>query len=214
MNIVGILETGSSMIDNGKSFVNISTAQQLLKKGTSYVSTIYANTKDVENASLFSQRLQQLTKYKVEDWTVTNADLLAGDKTRSAMMSAISLSILLVASFGIYNILSATIAQKINDIAILKATGYTGTDVIFIFCNRGTNHGTDRYNNWLAFWSWINRNHAKKFTWVALSGIFPFISKVEYFLQVFFWAFFITLCAGFFPARKAANVDPVSIFRK
>jgi lipoprotein-releasing system permease protein len=124
LRIVGIFKMGSSMTDDSKSYVNISTAQQLLKERPSYVTTIYANTPNSDKSESYAKQLQSLTPYTVEDWKTTNADVLAGEKTRNTMMGAISLSILLVAGFGIYNILNMTVSQKIGDIAILKAIGF------------------------------------------------------------------------------------------
>jgi lipoprotein-releasing system permease protein len=213
MKIVGIFKTGNSITDNGKSYVNIASAQQFLKQNSSYVSTIYANTPDQDKAKHFAGKLQELTGYRVEDWTTTNADILAADKTRNALMGAISLSILLVASFGIYNILSATIMQKINDIAILKAIGFTGVDVIKIFVTEAVIMGIIGTVAGLFFGAiliWIMQH-------VYMGGpvgYFPIQFESYLFTQSLILGIFITLCAGFFPARKAANVDPVSIFRK
>ncbi len=133
LRIVGIFNMGNSISDDSKCYVNISTAQQFLKQGNSYVTTIYANTPDPDNTQPYVKKLQNITNYTVEDWKTTNADVISGDNTRKTMMNAISFSILVVAAFGIYNILSATISQKINDIAILKATGFKSKDVIRIF---------------------------------------------------------------------------------
>ena len=69
----------------------------------------------------------------MEDWKEANETFVAASKTRSVMMRSISAAILPVAAFGIYNILNMTIMQKLNDIAILKATGFSGKDVIKIF---------------------------------------------------------------------------------
>jgi lipoprotein-releasing system permease protein len=213
MKITGIFTTGSSMNDNAKSYMNVSAAQQFVKEGPSYVSAIFANTPDAGQSEKYAAQLQQLTAYKVEDWKTTNADVLAGDKTRSAMMGAISLSILLVAGFGIYNILSATISQKINDIAILKATGFSGRDVIKIFVMEalvmgfiGTVIGLALGSVLIAIMSGIYMG--------GPVGYFPIHFEPELFTQSFVLGIFITLCAGFFPAKKAANVDPVEIFRK
>jgi lipoprotein-releasing system permease protein len=38
-----------------------------------------------------------------------------------------------VAGFGIYNIMSMTIQNKLKDIAILKAQGFSGKDIRQIF---------------------------------------------------------------------------------
>jgi lipoprotein-releasing system permease protein len=213
LKVVGIFTTGSSAIDDGKSYVNIATAQQFLKQNSTFVSNIYANTIDVNRAELFAAQLQKITAYKVEDWATTNADFLASDKTRSAMMRAISLSILLVASFGIYNILSSTILQKINDIAILKATGYTGKDVIKIFVTEAMFMGTLGTILGLGVGAILITIMQNVYMGEPV-GYFPIKIEGHLFIKSFFLGIFITLTAGYFPARKAANVDPVSIFRK
>ena len=59
--------------------------------------------------------------------------MLAGDKIRNTMTTVISFTLLLVAGFGIYNIMNMNIINKMKDIAILKATGFQGNDIIGIF---------------------------------------------------------------------------------
>jgi lipoprotein-releasing system permease protein len=213
MKITGIFTTGSSISDNSKSYVNVSAAQQFLKEGPSYISNMFVNTPDAEKAASYAARLQQLTPYTVEDWKTTNADLVAGEKTRSTMMSAISFSILIVAAFGIYNILSATISQKINDIAILKATGFSGRDVIKIFITEAFIMGFIGTMLGLATGAVLITIVSKIYMGGPV-GYFPIGYELHLFIVSFLLGLVITLCAGYFPAKKAAGVDPVEIFRK
>jgi lipoprotein-releasing system permease protein len=213
MKIVGIFKTGNSMNDQSKSYVNLSVAQQMVKEGPSFVSVLYANTLSANQTESYMQKLQQLTAYKVEDWKTTNADVLAADKTRGAMMTAISFSILLVAGFGIYNILSATISQKINDIAILKATGFSGKDVIKIFVTEALIMGLIGTVMGLAFGAILISIMSRVYMGGPV-GYFPIGFEPSLFIQTFLLGLLITVCAGFFPAKRAANVDPVEIFRK
>ncbi len=213
MKIVGIFKTGSSLNDNSKSYVNVSAAQQFVLQGPSYISAIFLNTPDPDQSGKFAAQLQQLTPYKVEDWKTTNADVLAADKTRGAMMTAISFSILLVASFGIYNILSATISQKINDIAILKATGFSGKDVIRIFMYEAVMMGCIGTIAGLLFGGVLIGIMSKVYMGGPV-GYFPIRFELPLFMGSMLLGLLITCCAGFFPARKAAAVDPVEIFRK
>jgi lipoprotein-releasing system permease protein len=213
MKIVGIFTTGSDLNDQQKSYVNISTAQQFIKEGPSFVGTIYVNTPNADQSGQYAARLQALTHYTVEDWKTTNADVLSGDKTRNAMMGAISISILIVAAFGIYNILSSTIMQKINDIAILKATGFKGRDVVRIFLLEamvmgliGTVMGLMVGAGLIAMMSGVYMG--------GPVGYFPIHFEPGLFATSFVLGMVITFCAGYFPARKAAKVDPVEIFRK
>lgn len=213
LRIVGIFKMGNSMSDDSKCFVNISTAQQFLKQGNSYVTTLYANTTNPDNTEPFVKNLQTITEYAVEDWKTTNADVLSSDRTRSTMLSAISFCILIVAAFGIYNILSATISQKINDIAILKATGFKGKDVIVIFIAEALIMGVIGTIIGLC----IGAILIKIMSGIYIGGpvgYFPIDFEARLFVMSFVLGLIITLFAGYFPAKKAAGVDPVEIFRK
>jgi lipoprotein-releasing system permease protein len=149
----------------------------------------------------------------VEDWKTTNADVVSGDKTRAAMMGAISFSILIVAAFGIYNILSATIAQKINDIAILKAIGFSGKDVVKIFVMEALIMGLIGIIMGLFVGSGLIAVMSRVYMGGPV-GYFPIHFEARLFRSSFLLGLVITLCAGYFPARNAARVDPVEIFRK
>lgn len=213
MKIVGIFTTGNSMNDQAKAYVNISTAQQFIKEGPSYVSTIFVNTPNPDNSDLYAKKLQQLTEYTVEDWKTTSADVLSGDKTRSTLMNSISVSILIMAAFIIYNILSSTISQKINDIAILKATGFSGKDVVRIFLMEATIMGVIGTLMGLGLGSlliWMMSNIYMG----GPVGYFPITFELPLYIQSFILGVLMTTCAGYFPARRAAKIDPVEIFRK
>ena len=213
LRIVGIFNMGNSISDDSKCYVNISTAQQFLKQGNSYVTTIYANTPDPDDTQPYVKKLQNITNYTVEDWKTTNADVISGDNTRKTMMNAISFSILVVAAFGIYNILSATISQKINDIAILKATGFKSKDVIRIFVAEALIMGLIGTTVGLC----IGAILIKIMSGVYIGGpvgYFPIHFEAPIFVRSFVLGLIITLCAGYFPAKKAASVDPVEIFRR
>jgi lipoprotein-releasing system permease protein len=48
-----------------------------------------------------------------------------------------TIAILVVAGFGIYNILSILVNQKKRDIAILRSMGFTPNDIVKLFFNQG-----------------------------------------------------------------------------
>jgi lipoprotein-releasing system permease protein len=213
LKVKGIFSTGSAVSDQSKSYINISTAQQFVKEGPSYVTTIYANTLNPDAAPDYAKALQQLTEYKVEPWQVTNADVLSGDLVRNTMMGAISLSILVVAAFGIYNILNMTVMQKINDIAILKATGFSGGDVIKIFVTEALVMGFLGCLMGLVVGGILIA--IMQNIWMGPPvGYFPIYFSPQFFMSSFLLGMLATLGAGYIPARKASKVDPVEIFRK
>jgi lipoprotein-releasing system permease protein len=213
MKIVGIFTTGSSMNDDAKSYVNISTAQQFIKEGPSFVSTIFINTPDADNPEPYVKQLQQLTEYTVEDWKTSNADVLSGNKTSSSMLGAISMAILIVAGFGIYNILSSTIMQKINDIAILKATGFKGNNIISIFVMEALLMGLIGTFFGLLLGAGLITIMSKVYMGGPV-GYFPITHQLNLYVRSGLLGMLITFFAGYFPARKASKMDPVEIFRK
>ena len=91
------------------------------------------NTYDYNNARAVAKKISALTDYKVESWQEGNDQLVSSSLLRDILAISVSLTILIVAGFGIYNIMNMTVNEKIKEIAILKAMGFNGKDVIEIF---------------------------------------------------------------------------------
>ncbi len=213
MKVVGLFQTNNSNVDKTKSYINLSAAQQLLQEGPTYVSDINIDVTNFEKAPDYSQKFSMLTGYKAEDWKAANETLVAASKMRKIIITAVSLSILLVAGFGIYNILNMTISQKINDIAILKAMGFRGKDVVRIFVQQALLIGLMGILIGLLMASLLIIRMSKFYVGGDI-GYFPIRFEPAIYLRGAIFGFFITLLAGYIPAKKAADVDPVEIFRK
>ena len=213
MRIAGIFSSGNKNTDEGKSYINIASAQQLSGQGTDYITDIYVNTLNADKAPAFAEILQPLTPYKVEPWQHTNADMLSGNIIRDIMGAAVTITILLVAGFGIYNILNMTISQKLNDIAILKATGFNSRDIIWIFLMESAVMGILGTLSGLLFGALTIKMMSKIYIGGAV-GTFPIGFEVWVFVKGAIFGMLVTLLAGYFPALKAGKIDPISIFRK
>lgn len=211
--VIGVFKTNNSVTDKTKSYINISASQQLLKEGTSYITDINVNITDPENAEVVAKRLSEITGYKAEGWKQANETLMAANKMRKIIITFVSLTILLVAGFGIYNILNMTVSQKINDIAILKAIGFKGKDVIRIFVTQAVTIGFLGVIGGVIMAS-ILITILKSVYVGGDIGYFPIDYEPKKYLQGIIIGLVITFFAGFIPAKKAANVDPVEILRK
>jgi len=213
MKIAGIFTTGNKAIDESKCYIHMSTAQQFLKKGQTYITEIYANIKDPDASVEYALKMQQITDYKVEGWQTTYSDTLAGDKIRDIMGTAVPIVIMLVAAFGIYNILNMTIIQKMNDIAILKATGFSGSDIIRIFVMEAVIMGIIGTVLGIGIGAILIKILQHVYVGGPV-GYFPIFYKASVFISASVAGMLVTIGAGFFPALKASKVDPVDIFRK
>ena len=213
LRVTGIFQSFNSTADDTKSYVNLYTAQQLLKENNVYVTDISVNVKDPYQAAAVAEKLSQLTGYKSEDWKESNESLMALSKMRFIMINFVSTAIMLIAGFGIYNILNMTVSQKINDIAILKAIGFKGKDVIRIFVTQALSIGLIGVVGGMLM-ALLMITLLKKVYIGGDIGYFPVDYELQKFIQGVVMGLVITFFAGYIPARKAAKVDPVSIFRK
>lgn len=211
--VVGIFKTNNSIIDKSKSYINLVAAQQLLKENQTYITDINVNVTDPEKAESVAKTLTQITGYKAEGWKEANATIMATNKMRKMIITFVSITIVLVAGFGIYNILNMTVSQKINDIAILKAMGFNGNDVIKIFVTQAISIGLMGVFGGVII-AVILISFLKKIYLGGDIGYFPIDYEFSKFIQGIVVGLLITFFAGYIPAKKAANVDPVQILRK
>ncbi len=211
--IVGIFKTSNSVIDKSKSYVNILAAQQLLKEGNVYVTDINVNISKPDDAEKMATLISARTGYKAEGWKQANETLMAAQRMRKIIITFVSTTILLVAGFGIYNILNMTITQKINDIAILKAMGFKGKDVIRIFVTQAVTVGILGVVGGMIMATLIITLLQHVYVGGDI-GYFPITYEITKYIQGIVVGMIITFFAGYIPAKKAATIDPVEIFRK
>ncbi|MCB0699402.1 MAG: ABC transporter permease [Chitinophagales bacterium] len=217
LKIVGIFSYGIAQLDQTQSYATLATVQKILQKDPSYVTDLNLKMKDVNAASSLAAKLaNQLPDLKIEDWETANQSILAGTQIRNIMTFVVCFTLLVVAGFGIYNIMNMNIINKMKDIAILKATGFQGADVTGIFMLQSVIIGIAGGLLGLIigfFFSYllsITPFPAGEFFRI---DTFPVnFNPAHYFIGLFF-GFLTTLFAGWFPSRKAAKVDPVAIIR-
>jgi lipoprotein-releasing system permease protein len=128
----------------------------------------------------------------------------------------VSITLLIVAGFGIYNILNMMIYEKMDSIAILKATGFSGQDVKAIFLSISLIIGITGGILGLVFgFTFSSIISQIPFETAALPAVktYPINFNPLYYVIGIVFAIATTYIAGLFPARKASKVDPVEIIR-
>ena len=212
-NIIGILETTLTSIDNSKAYIRVNSARQLLSQNRSYATDIQVNINDFEQSRAVAQKLAALTSYKVDAWNDANGQLEAGNDLRNYIAIAVSLTILLVAGFGIYNIMNMTVNEKIKEIAILKAMGFEGGDIVEIFLVQSLIIGLlgGLIGILLGFTVAITVNQIP-FNVGTLANL-PMAYRTIDYVSAFGFGLLTTFIAGYLPAKKASQVDPVAIIR-
>jgi lipoprotein-releasing system permease protein len=216
LKIVGIFQSGLADLDNIQSYTHLKTAQMLLGRSSSYITDINMKLHNVAQASILANLFAKQYQVSAIDINQANAQFEAGSYIRNLITYAVSITLLIVAGFGIYNILNMLIYEKMNDIAILKATGFTGSDVRNIFIMQamliGLVGGVIGLIIGFGFSVIIDNT---PFETPALPTIktFPVNFNPSFYIIGIVFALIATFFAGYLPARKAQRIDPVDIIR-
>lgn len=214
--VAGIFKTGLTDIDKQQCYASIKTVQKLLGVPASYLTEIKVKLFDKELAPEMSRQWQARYHYQGSDWKKDNASLLEGDVLRRMIVYGVAGTILLVAGFGIFNILTMMIYEKMKEIAILKATGFSDSDVRGIFLTQALVIGAAGAVMGLVFGFLISYAVSKvpfnSDVMITLDHL-PVSFKPVYYITGFTFGILTTALSGYLPSRKAAKMDPISILR-
>ena len=137
-------------------------------------------------------------------------------RTIPILILATSGAILVVASFGIYNIISTVVMEKRRDIDILKSMGFTARDVRHIFLWEGTIIGLMGSVGGLTLGYgliWALSTLRFQVPGVSVPIEMPVYWGLDQALIACAFAALSAMGAAYFPARKAGLVHPVDILR-
>ncbi|WP_312901917.1 ABC transporter permease [Chryseobacterium taichungense] len=211
--IIGIMETGSASVDKTRAIISIRTARQLFSKNRSYATDILININDFNKSKEISKKIAAMTDYKVEAWQEGNAQLDSANVLRNILAVAVSFTILIVAGFGIYNIMNMTVNEKIKEIAILKAMGFNGSDIVEIFLTQSVIIGLIGGFTGLAFGYVVSMIVDQIPFKIGSFTTLPIDYSLTDYVLAFSFGLLITAIAGYLPARNASKIDPVAILR-
>lgn len=216
LKVVGFFQSGIDDIDKTQSYVTIATTQKLLGKPASYITDIQIKLHDITLAPALAQRYHDLFETEAIDIQTANAQFDTGSSIRTLISYAVGITLLIVAGFGIYNILNMMIYEKMDSIAILKATGFSGSDVNAIFITIALTIGLVGGALGLLFGFGLSAIIGQiPFNTASLPTVetYPINFNPQFYVVGAVFSIVTTYLAGYFPSKKASKVDPVDIIR-
>jgi lipoprotein-releasing system permease protein len=216
LKVVGISQIGIAEIDDTMSYTSLDTAQKMLGEPRNYITDIQIKLYDMTTAPLVAKEFQESLQLDTIDYQTANSQFETGSTIRTIISYAVGIVLLIVAGFGIYNILNMMIYEKMDSIAILKATGFSGNDVKWIFVTLSIIIGMAGGLFGLVFgFIFTSIIDIIPFETAALPTIktYPIHFTIVYYIIGIVFALFTTTIAGLFPALKASKIDPVEIIR-
>lgn len=213
--IVGTFSTGSIDYDETQAFVDIKRVQSLLNR-SNRANTIIIKMDDAGKAFTFSRELEARIGYKSVSWQEATEDLLNTLAVRNVIMYSVVSAVLIVAAFGIYNIISTVVMEKHRDIAILKSMGFRASDIKRIFLIQGVILGIAGLIAGLplgCLFMLALMQVTLKPPGLTEPVHMPLDWSLPQFLIAGAFALAASILAAWLPARKAARVLPVDILR-
>lgn len=213
--VVGIFSTGITPVDYTRGYMLLRDAQVLLDK-QNIISEITVKGDNPERARSLAAQIEAISGYKTESWQEANQNFLSIFVVQQAITNIIAAAILIVAAFGVFNILTMSVMEKVNDIAIMRSYGLSRGDIRSIFILQGLTIGL--------VGGVLGVGLARGVIWMIRQLKFPVEGLVKAqgilmadrpsdYVTALVASLVITLIAATLPANRAARFNPVDILR-
>ena len=213
LRLVGLFKKGAGQLSASSGYVLLREAQSLLGRPF-IINRIGVKLADPYQAQEVASRLEQRFGYKAESWQERSADFLSLLVTRNVIMYSVVSAILLVASFGIYTVVSTSVADKVRDIAILRSIGFAERDLQLIFVIEGVALAlAGVLLGWALGYGLMAILGSLKFPIAGEDQRLPLDRSARQYAVAAAASLLAAVLAAWLPARKAARVDPVDILR-
>jgi lipoprotein-releasing system permease protein len=214
-SVAAIARAGIGPIDSTRVYVHDRIAQALLQQ-PSGASIIIYKLRDPDRAPALAQHFEALFQHGATSWQDREESTLQLFLTLRMSVAITTSLIILLAGFGIFNVLTMSVLAKIKEIAILRSMGYRRIDISSIFLWQGALIA--------AAGSLLGCLLGALMTWgvshipIRLRGLL----YTNYFLVTWDWRHYVfatllailaVFIASYVPARRAAELPPVVTIR-
>ena len=211
VKISGVFKIGITTLDDSFIFAHLRDVQSITQR-PSEITDIAIRLTDVELAQDFAKDYSLLTQDKVQSWDQNNANILSVFSLQNFIRSFITIAIMVVASFGIYNIISILVNQKRKDIGILKSMGYNRSDIQELFLIQGLVLGLTGGVVGLTLGFFMSLYLSTlKIGGMMDKMVVNFSPKI--YLIGFLMATISAIVSSYLPARAAGKLRPIDIVR-
>ncbi|MBF0658750.1 ABC transporter permease [Psychrobacter sp. NG25] len=207
VNVAGIFELGVRELDARYVYLDLKQAQSLLSLPGG-VTVIDLTVADIFEADNIAEQVGRLTSLQAESWIETNAQLMSGLSAQSLSTNMIIVFVGISVAFGIASVLSVSVVQRTREIGILRATGATRQQILWIFLIQGAVFGL--------LGSVLGSAVSYVLVWVFNTfgpSLFYIPVSIELILLAMLLATLTGVLAAAIPARRAAALDPVVAIR-
>ena len=214
--VAGTFRVGNDLIDSVTAYMSLPNLQAYLG-AEGRVSGYHLRLEQPTAAHRVGLALADKYSLRPVSWESLFASLISQLRLQKAVIGVVVFLIVIVAAFGITNVLVLTVNEKTADIAILRALGASEGQVLRTFTLQGFALGG--LGTLLGVALGLAVAAYFKFQPYPLPGDLYFITQLPIQFQALdvVWVCAVSLVtsvvAGLLPARRAARLDPVAVLR-
>jgi lipoprotein-releasing system permease protein len=210
-----IYETGVWDFDIKNVFVHLRTAQSILHEPY-FVSFMLVKLTDPNRAPEMAAEFRDLLSHSADSWQTRQAGNLHLFEALRLSAAIVVSMIILLSGFGIFNVLSLSVMQRVKEIAILRSMGYDRGDIEAIFLWQGACVAVVGI-----VFGW-GLGALLTFTISKIPVNFRGILRTDYFIvdwSIYHYliaaglATLAVFIASYVPARRASRLEPVDTLR-
>jgi putative ABC transport system permease protein len=216
-NVKGVFDSGLSAYDKAYNYTTLSSLQTMLNLPSNQYSGIHIFS---SNPQVDIVKIKEFLPESVviKGWWEDNVNFFAALELEKASLFIVLMLIILIAAINIISSLLMTVMNRRSEIALLLSLGATPAEIKKVFLYLGIVIGTSGIlagivlgMSGLWILSTFDIVHLPKDVYPTAS--LPLDLSVKDFIFIVFGAFAIVIVSSFYPAKKASEVDILTVLR-
>ncbi|EDZ62682.1 lipoprotein releasing system, transmembrane prot ein LolC [Sulfurimonas gotlandica GD1] len=215
--VKGIFDSGLSAYDKAYSYTTLSSMQSMLGIPSNQYDGIHVFSND-PHADIVKIKEILPVSVTVKGWWEDNVNFFAALELEKASLFIVLMLIILIAAINIISSLLMTVMNRRSEIALLLSLGATTAEIKKVFLYLGIVIGVSGILAGIVFGMgglWI----LSTFDIVSLpkdvypTTTLPLDLSIKDFILIVSGAFVIVIASSFYPAKKASEVDILTVLR-
>lgn len=234
LEIKGIFDSGNPTVDNQRIVIPLQIAMESLSLNSEVTEIVVRlNSDDDRTIAAAQTRVKEILKTREDRFEVVTWKDLAGmfltiSKMKTRNSGMIIFIMLLIASMGIINTMLMSVMERTREIGMFSALGMKKSEIMTLFVFEGGFIGAigallGCILGGLASWyfevegwsmaAWGETVEKLTESIYPVKGVFYADLTMDVLVMTFLFGISIAVLASFYPARKAAKLNPIEALR-
>jgi lipoprotein-releasing system permease protein len=213
--VAAIARSGVGSVDSTRVYAQSKIAQRLLHKPYPATMILY-KLRDPDGAPALAEQFERVFQHSARSWQEREESTLQLLMTLRVSTGITVALIILLAGFGIFNVLTMTVLSKMREIAILRSMGYDQRDITAVFLWQGALIFAlgSLLGCVIGGLMVVGVSHIPlRVRGLLYADYFPVASNWQHYLWATVLALIAVAIASWVPARRAGQLAPVETLR-